>query len=1372
MAENEIIIPFSFPLDPNAAQLAEILRNLINETTELNKRMHDMPIEELTKKNMDYANSIGKIAIETMKLNPAQEQERNILFQMKDAAESLMQQIDKTITIKKIFNEEARNSARTLNELKTATVQATNDMFKYQEQIYQLNKKLQEGEKLTKAEEDRIISLTQKVKDCGVAIQNNTEIMEEYNIRSKENIKQMDTSISYIDKLRKELTTLKDKRDELTQADIKAGKAIGENATRIQKLNAEINTYERQISGVLDFEYELQKVREKNIIIENRMIASLAINTDVMAENAVQQKAVAREIANKISLLETGMSLEQRENTLLFEQYEKQKALEDKKLKEEQERSIKKQEQRQKEYEQMWLNAEKAYEKEQELNRKKEIADQNLTYKQERDGEVRAAALDKEINSEVMSINKMKAKISELEAQWAMMGLAARNADTTVRPALISMRNELERAEQQSRKTNFQMTVLGQMLHSLKTFAIMSPGFFVFGAVYAGFQKLIELFTLGTQKLQDLRKELEDYTQKLRDIGNAANAGAEKEIATMNLSFAKARDTNLLYDERIEAVKELRKLYEEQLRAYTDEELMLNTNLELQKKITQQIILQASVKANIDKIGLAATRAAEAQQKKDDAKGEIEFQEKLTKLTEQRYKLRYPNRDIPSQRDVLDQMNVSGDVLNYREIQDKAREDILQGDKSPENMLRKQRLEKRSMWDKLFDDGTVNVKEQKDIVKEMDEIIKQSQNEMDVYQKRALNFMSELDKMKGKDGKVSLKTLEAKLQAEIDKLNSFDLSKEGITDQMTGEEIHKKRLENDKEWAKISNRIQQLKSEIAALKGDKIPENGGKQGKNIFLEKLRILREQYETEVKLAKETYDKNNPNNTYEDDIALQNKNIELAKSFYDKKIKLITEYHATKYLDQNQEIEETEDAENKRVDIENKSNETINKIQEDRRKRYEQAIRDIELYNDRIRKLQEEIERLYEKANALRLKNESQMRKTKHVNPLGAMFGMEDEGFNFEEDQKILQNQINAKQNYLSTLQKDYEKIQRQYSDLTIESDILGIGIKGNSTEEKLSNDKKGTYTLKVKEAQKFGEEMERLEAKMAEENISLSEITAKKEIDIEERKAAMKKDIWQKSFEFGEQLLNNAFDAQKGRIQFAMQMLQKSSDYEMQIAGNNENAKLRIAARTNREMLNLKRKEAQVEKDQAVFTAMINTLAAATASLMKYPLPGGAPFLALNLATGFAQMAAIASKPLPAYKGGRKRGKKELARINEEGFELVEGKKGLRIFGGGMDTIAQLEEGDTVHTHAESKRMIDDDKFLKDLLKGTGVVMNNERNERKQIGRMVVENMISKKDLEDAMYKAVSKIQPPVINIPSQHVTDKHSRQLQRNNANEW
>jgi hypothetical protein len=977
---------------------------------------------------------------------------------------------------------------------------------------------------------------------------------------------------------------------------------------------------------------------------------------------------------------------------------------------------------------------EKAYEKEQSIRKKQEL-----------DGEKRAAEMNKTYLAEDGSINKIKFRLGKLSAQWALMGKASRLANQDVRMEMVALEKELQKIQIESKKTNFELTTIGKMWHSLKTFAIMSPGFFVFGAVYSGFQKLWELFDLGTKRTQEARKELEDYNQKLRDISNTAFSKAAEEKSNVDLLLVQSKDLNLSYKLRIDAIKELRKSYQGLFQDYTDEQIMAGEATAAEKLLNQQILLRASLGLNKDKIAAAAKRAGEAQDKLTDAEGSL-------KRIEDRKKAQEKFRRI-----------------NGEDLQDP---NAINPNKnmSPEEFLERQRLAKRTLTDKLFNSGSISEKELTKAADEQKSIIKQMQNEIKVYQGRAIHFLKVLDDQNPEKNVVNLPKLEAELQAALDRIYSRDLSKYGLTDKSTFKDVQRIKKQLDNDLANDVNEAERLKKVIAELKGASSSKRSGGRGKNKFAEEMRLQEETYQVSLSSVQSQYDNNSPNNTYDDDVNLTKRKVDLAEDNYNKKLIIIKKYQNTRFQDEIQYQSNLKDVKDKFQDASNKQNETSNKIEEDRRNRYDEAIKQIDDYNDRLRKSNEEIQKLFTKIQANAEKQKGNLSKTGHVNPLFAAFGLEDNAFNFKESIKSLESQINERNELLDLYKKDRLAIKSRQLSNSSQLDILGTDIKGNSVGEKLSNDKRGIYTRKYKETQEDSDQITGIDKKILDEGLNIQNLTNQKELDLEKIKSESKKELYRKTFEFSEQIANQGFENQKRRIDYQIQMLQKQSDYEMQLAGNNSLAKERIAKREAREMAQLRRKQAEAEKNQAVFNALVSAFANIAKTLSQYPLPLGAPILAINTAQSFAAVGAISSTKIPQYFKGKKKGegKDEKARINELGAELVERDGNMFVMGGGKDSIVDIKKNDIIHTHEKSLDIMNNQKFINTLVYGTALASKQKENDKKEMYNYIVSGMIKEETLTNAFSNALKENRNDVkIQLPAEGLSDRLIRQQIRN-----
>lgn len=120
------------------------------------------------------------------------------------------------------------------------------------------------------------------------------------------------------------------------------------------------------------------------------------------------------------------------------------------------------------------------------------------------------------------------------------------------------------------------------------------------------------------------------------------------------------------------------------------------------------------------------------------------------------------------------------------------------------------------------------------------------------------------------------------------------------------------------------------------------------------------------------------------------------------------------------------------------------------------------------------------------------------------------------------------------------------------------------------------------------------------------------------------------------------------------------------------------------RIDAEEKKVKREAAQRDKNIAIFNAVINTAAAVTKALPNLVLAG------IAAALGAAQIAIIAARPIPKFKGGKKNRYEGPGVIGEAGAEIFEhdGKRYIAH----KETLVWLGKDDKVYTPAETKRML--------------------------------------------------------------------------------
>jgi len=517
-------------------------------------------------------------------------------------------------------------------------------------------------------------------------------------------------------------------------------------------------------------------------------------------------------------------------------------------------------------------------------------------------------------------------------------------------------------------------------------------------------------------------------------------------------------------------------------------------------------------------------------------------------------------------------------------------------------------------------------------------------------------------------------------------------------------------------------------------------DHSAQEARKAFEQRLKDAESFYTRWADIVKLGYEKGQKLDI--DEIAMENANLTMARDLYRQRLQILEDYHKGAGKDDKKYLEDKTAIEHDLALAEIKGAQALRKIQEASDKKNAEALKNLDAYIDRLRKGRQELDEISEELGKEKKYHDEDLKDAKKTSPILAMFG-------------------------LGSANDDFDK---QISD--IDRQIDKASAKNKKLKEALANENNASSV--------FGratdpEKLNGLQKQLGQSEIDVEAANSKKKIAIAEKEAAGKEAVWNKSYELGTTLANNFFKHQQDLIESQMSAMQASADFEMNLAGNNAAARQRISQQLHDKMLALKRKEAEAEREQGLFSVAISTAMGIAKALADYEWPYDMVVAAIVGGLGLAQAAAITSKPLPNYFVGRGMGKDEFARINEKGFELIERDGQLRVEGGGKETTTFLHASDKVHTHEQSLKILSQsnedittkDKWLNDLLKGTGAVIKKEENQKREVAKIVVTNMLSKSDMRDAMSDAIKSMPPVVVKLPAKGVSDRLFRVQERN-----
>lgn len=508
--------------------------------------------------------------------------------------------------------------------------------------------------------------------------------------------------------------------------------------------------------------------------------------------------------------------------------------------------------------------------------------------------------------------------------------------------------------------------------------------------------------------------------------------------------------------------------------------------------------------------------------------------------------------------------------------------------------------------------------------------------------------------------------------------------------------------------------------------------------RKLMEDELRDLKDSAALKDKMYQQEYDNSRKNFT--DQVELNEQRINNAQETYEKQIKILEKYHGlvgeseTRYKDRKKEAKLTE------LDVELKSQEALYKIHEEVHKRHFQAEKELDNYIDKLTKARAALDKVRDDIEQGRELSEHKLEYTNTINPIAVISGATGANAAFRE--KNLERDLD-----ITRKKKDAQKSFEAYS----KEEMKGQG----ADPEKLLN----------------------LQTDYEKKGLEVEKAISDKKVAAAQREKEAKEKLMKDTFNMSISLINAEFDARKAAARAEIDIVQSKAAFELNIAGNNTIAKTKIARDEHNMLVSLKRKEAQAEKDQAIFSASLNAAMAIARAFSDYPFVLALGISAIAGAMAAVQISAISSKPLPAYAKGRKGGGEELAIVNEQGAELIESKGKFRIAAGGKETVTKLEQGDIVHTHDETVKMLvgdnetqmNADNFLKNLLDGTGVIVQKETHREERLIQALLHNAPTAKEIGAEFDKVMKKYsqQPNDVYLPSEMARRKHLEQLKRN-----
>lgn len=227
---------------------------------------------------------------------------------------------------------------------------------------------------------------------------------------------------------------------------------------------------------------------------------------------------------------------------------------------------------------------------------------------------------------------------------------------------------------------------------------------------------------------------------------------------------------------------------------------------------------------------------------------------------------------------------------------------------------------------------------------------------------------------------------------------------------------------------------------------------------------------------------------------------------------------------------------------------------------------------------------------------------------------------------------------------------------------------------------------------------------LDKAIAEAEVAITNESANKRLEAERELHAAVENLKQVAFSSASQIIANITEAENMKLDEDLKRLEKKYTAEITAAGDDKKRKEKLEYEYNQKVEAIERqkranqrRQAKYDKAIALTQAGVNIAQGVTAALSQIP-PYSFVLAALVAAAGALQIAAIASKPLPAYAVGVDSSPEGWAVINEEGSELLIPRSGKPyMVNSDGPTATYLQQGTRVLTAEETQRALQGEDF---------------------------------------------------------------------------
>lgn len=223
----------------------------------------------------------------------------------------------------------------------------------------------------------------------------------------------------------------------------------------------------------------------------------------------------------------------------------------------------------------------------------------------------------------------------------------------------------------------------------------------------------------------------------------------------------------------------------------------------------------------------------------------------------------------------------------------------------------------------------------------------------------------------------------------------------------------------------------------------------------------------------------------------------------------------------------------------------------------------------------------------------------------------------------DQQLLNREISVKQ-----YQEQVSALEKEYGDKSINNEI------------DILEAKRGVKNQEASEIIKIDQQIADLQAKLRDGDVDAFIKSEKEKTDEAKKQADERKAILNESFNIAIDLLKGFSQLEKNNNDVRLADNRAKQAQELKEVGDNEQAKAVINDKYAKQEAAIKRRQAQQERDTAIFNIALSTAQAAIKAYAQLGPFGGAVGAAIAIGFGALQLGLIASKPIPNYNKGTK------------------------------------------------------------------------------------------------------------------------------------